>query len=81
MIRKYQFTQSMWSEEPGMTKILFDTQIDSKNAMICNITNPNRVKKAFINNIIFYDYVHFRDVVQPFPLDLQDNMRLFQPLT
>ena len=46
-----------------MTKILFDTQIDSKNAMICNITNPNRVKKAFINNIIFYGYVHFRDVV------------------
>ena len=24
----YQFTQGMWSEEPGMTKVLFDTQID-----------------------------------------------------
>ena len=23
---KYQFTQGMWSEEPGMTKVLFDTQ-------------------------------------------------------
>ena len=25
---KYQLTQGMWSEDPGMTKVLFDTQID-----------------------------------------------------
>ena len=23
--KEYQFTQGMWSEEPGMTKVLFDT--------------------------------------------------------
>ena len=23
---KYQFTQGMWSKEPGMTNVLFDTQ-------------------------------------------------------
>ena len=26
---KYQFSQSMWSEEPGMSKVLFNTQIDT----------------------------------------------------
>ena len=25
MIKRYQFTQGMWSKEPGMTKVLFDT--------------------------------------------------------
>ena len=26
---KYQFTQSMWSEESGMTKVLFNTYKDN----------------------------------------------------
>ena len=30
MIVRYRFTQGMWSEELGMTKVLFDTQIDSR---------------------------------------------------
>ena len=38
------------------------------------------VKKAFINNNIFSGYLNFRGVVQPFSLDLQDNMHLFLPL-
>ena len=41
----------MWFEDLGMTKVLFDTQI--VKCMTRNITNPNMVKKAFINNNIF----------------------------
>ena len=26
---EYQFTQGMWSEEPGMTNVLFDIRISS----------------------------------------------------
>ena len=38
MIKRYQFTQGMWFEEPGMTKVLFDTQNNNNN----NNNNNNR---------------------------------------
>ena len=44
-----------------------------------NIVNPNVVKKAFISNNTFSSYLHSRGMVQPFPLDFQENMHLFQP--
>ena len=37
------------------------------------------VKKIFINNNTFAGYLHSRGVLQHFHLDLQDNMRIFQP--
>jgi len=30
MIAIYQFTQGMWSKDPSMTNVLFDTKIDRR---------------------------------------------------
>ena len=46
--------------------------------MTHNIVNPNVVKNAFINNNTFSGYLHSRDAVQLFPLDLQDDTHLSQ---
>ena len=66
----------MWPEETGMTKVLFDIQTNSRRH-VHNIINPNMVKKAFINNNTFSGCLHSRGMVQPFHLDLQDNICLF----
>ena len=44
--------------------------------MTHDIVNPNVVKNAFINNNTFSGYLHSRDAVQLFPLDLQDDTHL-----
>ena len=48
--------------------------------MAHTVMNQNMVKKAFINNNIFSGCLNSRGVVQPFPLDFQDNMHLCQLL-
>ena len=44
--------------------------------MTCNITNPNMVKKAFINNNIFSGYLHSKGVVQHSHLGLRDKQQI-----
>ena len=106
LTQKYQFTQSMWFMESGMTKVLFDTQENNFEISIYpryvvrgdrhnrgsvwysnkqqkaqhTVMNQNMVKKAFISNNIFSSCLNSRGVVQPFPLNLQDNMHLCQLL-
>ena len=45
-----------------------------------NVINENVTRKTFTNNNTFSSYLHSRGVTQHFHLDLQDDMRLFQPL-
>ena len=44
-----------------------------------NVINENMAKKTFINNNTFAGYLHSRGVLQHLHLDLQDNIRIFQP--
>ena len=46
MIKRYQFTQGMWSEEPGMTNVLFDIQQIIEH-MINNMINQKYGKDSF----------------------------------
>lgn len=58
------FPQSMWSEEPGITKVLFKhLEKIVMGSTMYYITNENMTKGTFINNSIFLGCLYSKGVV------------------
>ena len=68
----------MWSEKPGITNVLFNTQTN-KRCKMHNVMNKNIAEKTLINNNTLAGYLHSKGMVQYFHLDLLGNTHLFQP--
>ena len=64
----------IWSEDPSMTKVLFNVQTIIK--ITYNVRKKNMAKLPFINNSTFTSYLHSKVVVQIFRLDLLGSMLL-----
>ena len=71
----------MWSEGPGIAKVLFNTYKDAINGKYNAFIQQKNIliNESFINNNTFSGCLHSKGVVLYAHLSLPENMLIYQP--